>query len=337
MSTYNRLTGGKKLEQVKSTYDTEAAAYNKAYGGGFGDTPRAKELSAQADAIRQEYGLDDATYGAGASLASVKAANKNAAAQMQADRRYETQKRNQQYMDDYYNLRRQSEIAALREKADQAISDLNAQRQGVTQAAYEQRNAADAASLQNAQRLREAMAASGLLSSGENITANIGLGAARQNALYGINLDEANKQYDITRQINDINRSAAAQEQALINSINSERAGANMDMLRYYNDMDYNYDVLAQDQSQFDDQIDLENNKLMQDQYEFDTKQDNWQQEFDFNKWVEEQKIDIEWEKLKSDKEYRAALIEEIKRNLNVSDAEANYLLSQAELNRSKI
>ena len=134
-------------------------------------------------------------------------------------------------------------------------------------------------------------------------------------------LDEANKQYDITRQINDINRSTAAQEQALINSINSERAGANMDMLRYYNDMDYNYDVLAADNyNKAEDRvIDYRNMEI--NQQNADTSADNIAIMADENEWRKQ----LENKRLNQDHmEFLDSLAEEVRVNdANIKESEA--------------
>ena len=131
-------------------------------------------------------------------------------------------------------------------------------------------------------------------------------------------------QYDITRQINDINRSAAAQEQALINSLNSEHAGANMDMLRYYNDMDYNYDVLAADNyNKAEDRTERAR--------EHDNEMDMRGKELEVDKWFKEQSIEIEKERLKIDDKYKAALIKEIENNNDLTETEKHLMIAQIE------
>lgn len=71
---------------------------------------------------------------------------------------------------------------------EQQINDLNAlAKQQAEAGAYGARNQADVVSAQNAQRLNEMMANQGLNASGENITAQLGQAANRQNALNDVN------------------------------------------------------------------------------------------------------------------------------------------------------
>ncbi|MEK3853447.1 hypothetical protein [Cytobacillus sp. FSL H8-0458] len=81
----------------------------------------------------------------------------------------------------------------------------------------QQRNQADAVNQQNVQKLREAMAANGLTGSGENVTAQVGLGAARQNSLNNIN----------------------AQETQMANALESQRIQELMNSRKYWDEINY--------------------------------------------------------------------------------------------------
>lgn len=83
------------------------------------------------------------------------------------------------------------------------------------------RNQSDVVNMQNVKRLREVMAANGLGSSGENVSANVSLNNARQNSLNSLNLQQQETLNDYDAQIAQITAQIEAQKaQALMNAYN---------------------------------------------------------------------------------------------------------------------
>ena len=123
-----------------------------------------------------------------------------------------------------YDKQRTEQLAQLKAQRDVAIGKINQQQTATKQDYYNQRNQADVVSAQNVQRLRELMAANGLSSSGENITANARANSDRQNSLNSLNLQEQAKMNDYASQIADWNN--PARDQAITNQIEAARAQA---------------------------------------------------------------------------------------------------------------
>lgn len=126
-----------------------------------------------------------------------------------------------------YDQQTQAQLSQYYVSRDKALGQVNQEKAKVAPQYQSARNQSDVVSAQNTQRLREMMAGNGLQSSGENVTANVGLQNARQNSLNGLNLQEQQTMDDFNRQIADINN--PAQEQALIQAIEAQRAQALFD------------------------------------------------------------------------------------------------------------
>ena len=123
-----------------------------------------------------------------------------------------------------YDQQKQSQFDALKAQRNTAIAGINQQKADTQHSYYDQRNAADAVNLQNAQKLREIMGANGLLASGENITATARLNADRQGSLNALNMQEQSKMNDYANQINSIND--PSKDQAITNQIEAARTQA---------------------------------------------------------------------------------------------------------------
>lgn len=136
-----------------------------------------------------------------------------------------------------YEKQKQAELAQLYASKDKAIGQLNQQKAEVAPQYADKRNQSDVVSNQNVQRLREIMANSGLASSGENVTATVGLQNARQSALNGLNLQEQQNTNDINRQINDLNN--PANEQALTAALEAQKSQALLDTFNKASDRAY--------------------------------------------------------------------------------------------------
>lgn len=136
--------------------------------------------------------------------------------------RYEVQKNLGNYMRDLTNKKNAYDLEQQRQKfIDQGKSQVNKlydqQKSQVAPQFQQQRNQADAVNQQNAQRLREAMAASGLTTSGENVSAQVSLNNERQNSLNAI----------------------SSQEQSTLSGIEAERARALIDSQSRAEEMAY--------------------------------------------------------------------------------------------------
>lgn len=125
-----------------------------------------------------------------------------------------------------YEGQYQSELQALQKSRETALQGLNSIETGARQSAQQNRNLSDASTQQSAQRLRKIMAEQGLLSSGDNVSANVALQAAGQNNLNAINQSEANTLQDVAERRATINNNSAADEQALLAEVNAARANA---------------------------------------------------------------------------------------------------------------
>lgn len=121
-----------------------------------------------------------------------------------------------------YDAQKQSQLSQLRASQQQAVGQLNQQKAELSPQYQSMRNQTDASNLQNVQRLREVMAASGLGASGENVTANVGMNNARLSSLNDLNLQEQQAINDINRQITDVNN--PMEEQKILSEIESQRA-----------------------------------------------------------------------------------------------------------------
>ncbi len=104
-----------------------------------------------------------------------------------------------------YDQQKAAQMAQFNAERDKALGLINQQKAEVAPQYANKRNQADVVNAQNVNRLREMMAANGISASGENVTANVALGSARQGALSQLNLQEQQTNNDFNRQITDIN------------------------------------------------------------------------------------------------------------------------------------
>lgn len=132
-------------------------------------------------------------------------------------------------LDQQFDNSQASQMQALRKERETAQQGLNKVETGAKQQAYGNRNSADVVNMQNAKNVRQSMADMGLLNSGDNITAQAGLNAQRQSALGDINQQESNVLTDVNEGRALINNNIAGDERALIQRLNAERAGMELD------------------------------------------------------------------------------------------------------------
>jgi len=127
-----------------------------------------------------------------------------------------------------YDQQRKSQLALLSQQRTKAVSGFNQQKKDLVPQYQAQRNQADVTNAQNVSRLRELMAANGINASGENVTASAGLSSARQASFNDINNNQYQANATLDRQI--ANANDPAQEQAIINAIETERSGRLADL-----------------------------------------------------------------------------------------------------------
>lgn len=126
-----------------------------------------------------------------------------------------------------YDQQKKAQLAQLQSARDNALRGLNQQKTETNQSAYSNRNQADVVNAQSVQRLREFMASRGLSSSGENVSGQIALGSARQNALNDINTSQQNALSDINNQIANVND--PGQQNSITADIEARRSQALLD------------------------------------------------------------------------------------------------------------
>lgn len=141
------------------------------------------------------------------------------------------------YLENMYNQQKESQLAQIRAQRDQAVGQLNQQKTQVAPQYQDKRNQSDVVNAQNVQRLKEVMAAAGLTSTGENVSANVAMNNERANAINSLNLQEQQTINDIDRQISDLNNPAS--EQALIASIEAQKSRALFDAFNRSQDVGY--------------------------------------------------------------------------------------------------
>lgn len=141
---------------------------------------------------------------------------------------------------DYTNKAKELELAQLNSARDKAIGDINLLKKDVAPAFQNKRNDADFQSRTAANRLREMMASQGLGNSGENISGQVAISAANQNALNSLNLEEQRQLADYDKQIRDL--LDPSNEQNIISRID-------LDQIRQLNDLRTRADDMAYDNS----------------------------------------------------------------------------------------
>lgn len=108
----------------------------------------------------------------------------------------------------------------------------NAQETTANQNAYDGRNSNDVMSMQQMQGLREQMAAQGV-NGGDSITAQVANDASRQSGANAINRDQANALQDLAQKRALANSQEASSELSLQQQIDSDKAGAMLNLLQY--------------------------------------------------------------------------------------------------------
>jgi len=177
-----------------------------------------------------------------------------------------------------YDQQKAAQLAQYYAQRDKAIGKVNQQKAEVAPQYQSARNQSDVVSAQNAQRLREMMASSGLQSSGENVTASTGLQNARQNSLNGLNLQEQQTMNDLERQISDLNDPAS--EQALIASLEAQRAQALFDSSMRADEIGYSRGRDAIGDSRY-------NNEFAYQQGRDSIGDKQWQQQFNYGQSID--------------------------------------------------
>ncbi|MGM7719442.1 hypothetical protein [Metabacillus sp. Hm71] len=146
-----------------------------------------------------------------------------------------------------------NKINQMYDKQSQAYKD---QAKDLAPQYQQKRNQADVVNMQNVQKLREIMAANGLSGSGENVTAQVGLNAQRQNSLNDINIAEQAAR-------NEINRKALELE--------AQRIQALMENQRYLDQQDYQIDRDQVEDARYRQQFEY--------QQQQDNRNFNWQKQ----------------------------------------------------------
>ncbi len=210
-----------------------------------------------------------------------------------------------------YDQQKAAQMAQFNAERDKAMGLINQQKAEVAPQYANKRNQADVVNAQNVSRLREMMAANGISASGENVTANVALGSARQGALSQLNLQEQQTNNDFNRQITDINNPErinamiaqleAQRSEALYNASNraddvgySRGRDATMDG-RYTDERDYGR---QQDDKQWDYQTDRDsiNDGRYEDDKTYNRGQDSKQWDYQTGRdAVQDGRYDKEW------------------------------------------
>jgi hypothetical protein len=152
----------------------------------------------------------------------------------------------QKRINDLYNQQKQSQLAEYDSTRNSAVNQINAQKTQTNQQFYDTRNQADVVNFQNRAALKEMMAAQGLGNSGENISANVGLQAARQNTLGGLNREEQNILGSLNSRITELND--PTRRNSIISAIEAQRSQALAEAMQRAIDM-------TEQQRQFNEQL----------------------------------------------------------------------------------
>lgn len=189
-----------------------------------------------------------------------------------------------------YDQRKNAQMAQFNAERDKAMGLINQQKAEVAPQYANKRNQADVVNAQNVNKLREMMAANGISGSGENVTANVALGSARQGALSQLNLQEQQTNNDFNRQITDINNPERIN--AMIAQLESQRAealynaGNRADDVGYSRQRDGVLDNRYADETQYNRGRDTVTDNRYDQQYGYQQQRDKvgdnqWQQQFD--------------------------------------------------------
>ena len=136
-----------------------------------------------------------------------------------------------------YNQQKAAQLATFNAERNKGIGLVNQQKAEVAPQYADKRNQTDVVNAQNVSRLREVMASNGISSSGENVTANVGLQSARQGALSQLNLQEQQTNNDFNRQITDINNPDRIN--AMVAQLESQRSQAMYDATNRADEIGY--------------------------------------------------------------------------------------------------
>lgn len=184
-------------------------------------------------------------------------------------------KQQQDSVNSMYDKMQQAQTEAFNAKRDQAIGDINYQKQKVAPQYQGLRNQTDVVNMQNSKRLQEMMAARGLGSSGENVTATVAQNNARQHSLNDLNTQEQGTLNDFDHQITNLNN--PAELNALLAQLGAQRAQALMDASNRADDVGYQRSRDAIGDQRYADETTYNHGR--------DTVADNqWQSQFDYNK-----------------------------------------------------
>jgi hypothetical protein len=242
-----------------------------------------------------------------------------------------------------FDRRQSAEMDAIRKQRETALQGYNKMETQTKNQAYDNRNQADVVNMQNAQRLREAMANSGIFKSGDNITATAGLNAQRQGAIGSINRDESNQLTDIGERRNMTINNAQSDEAALISRIAADRIQAQINqrntdrgfslqeggLTGNYNGQqtlaartaDRNYG-LARDQYQSQEDQRGIDNQYRQDTFEYTKAQNQWENEFR-NQKFDFQKAAQLWEQNFKNKSFQQG-VNEFAQSLGLQQQQLN-------------
>lgn len=192
-----------------------------------------------------------------------------------------------------YDQRKNAQMAQFNAERDKAMGLINQQKAEVAPQYANKRNQADVVNAQNVNKLREMMAANGISASGENVTANVALGSARQGALSQLNLQEQQTNNDFNRQITDINN--PERTNAMIAELEASRAealynaGNRADDVGYSRQRDGVMDSRYSDETQYNRGRDTVADNRYSQQYGYQQQRDKvsdsqWKQQFDYGK-----------------------------------------------------
>lgn len=122
-----------------------------------------------------------------------------------------------------YDANYSSQSQKLKSARDQALAGLAGQDDIVNQNAVKDLNSNDVMANQRMQALKEAMANMGLNSSGDNVSAQIGIGTSQQQGANDINTNKGNLLKNLLAQRNAINNNASADDLSLMQSLQATR------------------------------------------------------------------------------------------------------------------
>ena len=129
-------------------------------------------------------------------------------------------------IEDLYEQRREQLLQDIERQEAGEISALRRLTPGIQRQARQARQQTDIEAIQSEERLREQLAQAGLARSGANVTAQLGLQAARQEQLGGITQQEQDALDRIQSEIANIRRQAEVQRQAGLAGISAQEQQA---------------------------------------------------------------------------------------------------------------